>query len=229
MLAGLRAPALRSVVGIDNVHEALRLLGASEDAAFAAKVARVVVAIGGSVEPDEAPAAVGLWNLAPTPLARENRPSPWDPTRENSWGQVWSGYAHPDQRLAWLVDLALADISLGELSDGSALVGPVTQLLGEGQLRLRRLARALEDLFLGGGMRQGWECAMAIADACCAAPRKPAGLADLLRMLASYANEVSPHDLPLHVVALAAAAGETKAQMEARRLGATLSGNNLDR
>lgn len=228
LLAGLKAPALRSAVGIGHVLEALRLLGGSEDAAFAAKVARVVVAIGGSVEPGDTPTAVGLWNLAPSPWARENGPSPWDPTRENSWGQVWSGYAHPDQRLAWLVDLALADISRGELSDGSALVEPVTQLLGEGQLRLPRLARALEDLFLGGGMRQGWECAMAIADACCAAPRKPAGLADLLRTLASYAREVPPQDLPPHIVAMAAADGQTKAQMEARKLGATLSGTNPD-
>jgi hypothetical protein len=228
LLAGLRAPALQSVVGIGHVHEALRLLGASEDAAFADKVARVVVAIGGSVEPDDAPAAVGLWNLAPSPAGGEHRRSWWPHYRLPNWSEVLdSRYRALEFEQPWLVELALTDMVQGTFFGGE-IVRQATRLLEVGRLNLARLARALEDLFLGGGMRESWEAAMAIADACCAAPRKPAGLAELLRTLAAYAHEAPAQDLPRHILALAAAEGQTKAQMEARKLGATLSGTIPD-
>jgi hypothetical protein len=207
LLAGLRAPPLRSAVGIGQIHEALRLLGASADAAFAAKVARVGASLGVVVERDEAPVATGLWELAPSPSEHAYLRGAWDPScLPYPWGRVYA-YCYQEESQAWRVDLSR---------------------IGGGRLELTRLTGALEDLFLGGGMRQGWAIAIAIADACCGAPRIPAALADLLRMLASYASEVPPQELPLNIVALAAGDGRTKAQMEARKLGAALSGTDPD-
>jgi hypothetical protein len=208
LLAGLRAPALQSAVGIGQVQEALRLLGATADAAFAAKVARVGASLGDVVESDQAPVATGLWELAPGSSGRAYLAGAWDPTcLPYPWGSVRNAYCYQEESQAWRVDLSM---------------------IGRGPLKLSRLTGAVEDLFLGGGMRQGWAIAIAIADACCGAPRKPAGLADLIRMLASYASEVPPQELPPNLVALAAGDGRTKAQMEARKLGAALSGIGTD-
>jgi hypothetical protein len=211
LLAGLKTSALQSRVGIGHIRDALQMLGASADAAFAAKVARVAASLGAVGEPDEAPVATGLWELAASPSGRAYLRGAWDSTcLPYPWGRVRNAYRYEEESDAWRVDLSM---------------------IGGGPLKLSRLTGALEDLFLGGGMRQGWTMALAIADACCAAPRKPAGLADLLRMLASYAHEVPSHevpaqDLPHHLVALAASDGQTKAQMEARKLGAILSGTD---
>ncbi len=51
-------------------------------------------------------------------------------------------------------------------------------------------------------------------------PRKPAGLADLLRMLTQYVAEVPAAEryLPPSLVRLAEAKGSTKSHAEARRL-----------
>jgi hypothetical protein len=212
LLGGLKAPALQAAVGIGPVLEALKLLGGSEDAAFAAKVARVGAGLGAVAEPGEAPAATGLWELSPVPSGGYKGTRPWDPTHlPTPWGRVRNAYHYQEESQSWRVDVA----TLGE---GLPADWPLRTL------ELPRLRRALEDLFLAGGMRQSWAVAIAIADACCGTPRKPAGLADLLRMLASYASEAPLQELPTNLFALAAGDGRSKAQMEARKLGATLSG-----
>lgn len=97
------------------------------------------------------------------------------------------------------------------------------------QTPVSTLVRELRDVFLAGGLRTGWPVALELADTGCRMPRKPAGLADLLRTLATYAVEVPrPQDLPPYVAALAAASGSSKAQMEARRLGSLLAGFDVD-
>jgi hypothetical protein len=61
---------------------------------------------------------------------------------------------------------------------------------------------------------------MAIADALCAVPRRPAQLADLLRLLTEYAHEVPAEDpaVPEHVQRLAEARGSSQAHEAARAL-----------
>ena len=54
-----------------------------------------------------------------------------------------------------------------------------------------------EDLFLAGGLRQGWRTALEVADLAVGAPVRPAGLAELLRLLVRYAPEV-PDRTPRH-------------------------------
>jgi hypothetical protein len=98
-----------------------------------------------------------------------------------------------------------------------------------GQVPLSTLIGELNDLFLAGGLRPVWPVALELADTACRMPRKPAGLADLLRLLATYAVEVPrPRELPPYVAALAAQSGRSKAQMEARRLGSLLAAVDVD-
>ena len=107
--------------------------------------------------------------------------------------------------------------------DGAALTTTVKELLHKRQLSVSALCSATEALFLSGGLRQGWPIALAVADLAAAASTRPAGLADLLRLLARYAGEVpDPGPLPSHLLALVLDSSRTKAAMEARRLAAAL-------
>lgn len=74
-------------------------------------------------------------------------------------------------------------------------------------------------------LRGLWPIALAIADALCGVPRRPAALSDLLRLLTTYAHEV-PADIRVQIPAgirtLAASKGATKAHLAARDLGESL-------
>ena len=96
--------------------------------------------------------------------------------------------------------------------------------LWRGQLKLARLAYAVEQVFLAGGMRLIWQPVLTIAASGCVQDRKPAGLADLLRMLAAYAAEVPAEAVcvPEAITGLAAQRGSSKCQLEARALVAAL-------
>ena len=71
-----------------------------------------------------------------------------------------------------------------------------------GRLNLARCATAWEQVFLSGGMRVAWPIALGTAGLAAQQPRKPAGLADLLRMLTRYVPEVPDPTLPAAITAL---------------------------
>ena len=94
--------------------------------------------------------------------------------------------------------------------------------LAHGRLNLARCASAWEQVFLSGGMRVAWPIALGTAGLAAQQPRKPAGLADLLRMLTGYVREVPDPTLPAAITGLAAQKGSTKGHAEARLLVAAL-------
>lgn len=248
LLAGLRRPELLVRVGSGPVVEALGVLGSGDDAAFADKVRRVAAEVPADGHDTgrqaDSPACtgigggahvpMGLWDLPPVPSGVDHRPYWWRRDRRPSWrNYLDSLFHHYDLEQPWLVDLTLTAM-VADTFDGAAMVrDAAAHLLGVGRLSMSRLPGTLSDLFLGGGLRQGWPTAMSVADVACGAPRRPAGLPELLRMLATYAAQVPPPSqgsapLPPHVAELAAADGRTKAQMEARRLGAALARVEVD-
>jgi hypothetical protein len=93
-----------------------------------------------------------------------------------------------------------------------------------GQLNLARCAAAWEQVFLSGGMRATWPVALTTAVVSCRQPRKPPGLADLLRLLGRYAGEVPDLRLPEEIMEFAAEKGSTKSHAEARVLAQTVEG-----
>ncbi len=74
--------------------------------------------------------------------------------------------------------------------DGAELSAAARTLLAEQRLSVSALRSTLEDLFLAGGLRQGWKTALAVAELAAGASTRPSGLADLLRLLARYAMEL---------------------------------------
>ena len=92
-----------------------------------------------------------------------------------------------------------------------------------GTLGLSLLVKALQR-GLDGSLRGLWPSALAIADALCTVGKRPAQLAELLRLLTTYAHEVPPTaaEAPPGLVALADAKGATKAHAAARELVAAL-------
>ena len=173
---------------------------------------------------------------------------PWHPDLRLRPGGLWLGYVeqwqghgHLDSRAAFgpachdlllggyaadrpgsrqeIVDLTLAWIGAGRYSVEPGLAASWARLR-VGRLNLARCAAAWEQLFLSGGMRATWPVALGTAGFAAELPRKPAGLADLLRMLTQYAGEVpvAERDLPPSLVRLAEAKGSTKSHAEARRL-----------
>ena len=93
-----------------------------------------------------------------------------------------------------------------------------------GKLNLARCAAAWEQVFLAGGMRAAWPVALGTAAIAADLPRKPAGLADLLRMLTKYVAEVplAERELPPVLAELAAAKGSTKSHAEAALFAAAV-------
>jgi len=115
----------------------------------------------------------------------------------------------------------------GALADGedpSQLAAVAVRMLGNNALSLPEISQTFEDRFLAGAMSRYWVPALSVADAACRRRPRPARLDVLLRLLARYAGEAPRQELPLQIAGFAAATGRTKAQMEARTLGATLSG-----
>ena len=103
-----------------------------------------------------------------------------------------------------------------------AAVTAASGRLALGVLNLSRCAEAWEQVFLTGGLRVVWQVAMSTAGMAVGQPRRPPGLADLLRMLATYVGEVPDRDVPPWLADFAAARGSTKGHAEARRLVAAL-------
>ena len=168
--------------------------------------------------------ATGLWDLAPAPgPGIERTCHRWQHVEEPRWDVVLlAGYAYasevPEAR-AWLVEATIRAMADDAFDDGAALRKAVGELLAAQALSTTMLCRTLEDLFLAGGLRQAWPVALAITDDACAALRRPAGLATLLRTLTRYVPEVPrPQVVPEHLAALAAGSGRTKAEAEARQL-----------
>jgi hypothetical protein len=168
----------------------------------------------------------------------------WQP-----YGDWWMGQQHLDSRGPIGVachDLLLAgyaadrpdsrketvELTLGWIGAGRYAVEPglaaTWARLKLGRLNLARCAAAWEQVFLAGGMRAAWPLALGAAGQAAELPRKPAGLADLLRMLTQYVAEApsSECSLPAAVEALAAAKGSTKSHAEARLLVAAARGGN---
>lgn len=231
LLAALKTPTLPAAVGTKAALEALSLLGAGDDAAFTDKVNRVAATLGATdstTAPGSTP-TMGLWDLEPSPNGGGRTRNGW-PYRDPTWDEVLdSKFSHRKTLQPWLVDITLAAMASGTFRDGQPMREAAGALLARQRLLLSSLSSVLDDLFLGGGLRQAWPVALEIADAACGAPSRPTGIADLLRTLARYAVEVPrPCAVPPHIAALAASESRTKAQVEARRLAAVLADEDVD-
>jgi len=175
----------------------------------------------GSTEPEP----MGLWELAPAPGggdANQGWPG-WHP--EPRWDRALDvAYPYAADIQPWLVEASLRGMADGTFADGRELCEAAHGLLNQQRLSTTMLSRTFEDLFLAGGLRQGWPVALTIADTVCGAPTRPPALADLLRTLNRYAAEVPDgRTVPAAIAALALSPGSSKARAEARRLVATLS------
>lgn len=222
LLKALRTPELQRRVGLEAVREAVDILAAGqEDSSFLSAIDKVRRDLGfdAGLESQPLPQPLGLW-IVPTNLS---------PTRD--WGR--SGTYHN-----WRNYLLRASYEYPELfecvSDGffgdivregpAPFVAQCVQMRRDGHLAINRLVRLLESGFLAGGLSVLWPAALMIAEDAATAGKTLAGMPDLLRLLARYAHEVPDGcALPPHLAALAAAPGGTKAQMEARTLGAALA------
>ena len=226
LLKALRDPGMAERAGLDGVLRALELLAeGQEDAALAQAVARVQAELGAPVDPveDQAPVA-GLWQLDLDP-GPEPPWSYWRPKRRFLEDYYLDSL---DNLHAGATDAAVAlfvhGVANGELTP-DALVATCHRLRVGGRLAVTRLVPLIEAAFLAGGLRLVWPAALAVADDLASARRSPAGLPDLLRMLARYAAEVpSGASLPSHLADLASGPGTTVVRLEARALGAALSG-----
>ena len=227
LLAALRRPETVERVGGTAVGEALGVLGSGDDAAFSAKVSAAVEALGLDPEPEvqEPQKSLGLWDHEPQ--ARDDEPVWPDYVR---WERDWhSALGSPfDGGGSVLVERELTAMARGTF-DGADLSAAARTLLAEQRLSVSALRSTLEDLFLAGGLRQGWSTALAVAELAAGASTRPSGLADLFRLLARYAMELpEPQAVPPHIAALATDTTRTKASMEARRLAAALTRESED-
>jgi hypothetical protein len=219
---------LRDRLGDEAVAEALVVLSADDDAAFASNVAAALRELGTSVESVAQPDSLGLWDLEPMPLPEENRPS-WEKWGHASWAHLLST-EEPAEPLMHdvMVSQLLVSLSEGATNAVAGFRDPVLSVWSMGRLGLSRLSAALSDLFLAGALRQLWPVALELADRDACGATQTAGFADFLRMLARFAPEVPAQPVPGGLALLAARKGASKAQMEARVLGAALSGTDPD-
>lgn len=227
LLRGLGRDQLRERAGDDAVRDALRTLAGDDDAAFAGNVRRALTVLGGGVAP-EGPAATGLWDLPPQPIDVPPRPAYLHETATEVLSRTLTGDVPPSgvEADAWAHAELAAMVGDGRL-DPRDVGRLLLDLLASGKLRVTRAARLLEDLFLSGCLRLMWPIAVDVADAAAALPRRPGRLEVLLRMLGGHAGEVPGHELPPHLIALAARDGSAKVVQEARRLGAVLAGEDV--
>ncbi|WP_130493870.1 hypothetical protein [Motilibacter rhizosphaerae] len=226
LLKALGQQDLQRAAGTPAVLASLDVLGATDDAAFGRRVVALRTTLGGAVGGDEErPVAVGLWTLAPAPGDGPPVPRHLAERPDEALARLWRSWEHAlsgpaEYRRFWrplLVHQGLVSFAAG--GDGNGLRATAVALVEQGECSLPALAGVLEDVFLGGALRQLWPVALELADLACATSKRPAGLEVLLRMLATYAVEVpEPRPAPPHVAALAARRGQTKAQSEARVL-----------
>jgi hypothetical protein len=223
LLTALKAPPTAAALGAPAVLAALSSLAAGDDAAFTARVERVIAAL--APEGERAPrsteaVSMGLWDLAPSPGAGDGHDGWRGWRKEPTWDDVLDvrdSYAADFQ--PWLVEVTLRAMANGTFAEGKELLAGVENQLVQQRLSTTLLCRTLDDLFLAGGLREGWPVALLIADRVCGAATRPPGLADLLRTLCRYAAEApNAVDVPPRIAALALASGSSKAQFEARRL-----------
>ena len=236
LLRAMRSKDLRTRIPVEGILDAMPLLANGADTAFAQRVNRAMSDLapaGTSDAPTSQPpqpTALGLWDLRPAPAATDTQPRYWTWWEEQA---TWAEFLHPkhhqDGRREFLVEQALTAMADGSFASGASIGAPAVALIEAGKLSVSALIKALDDLFVAGGLRQAWPMALTVVNAACGATRKPAGLANLLATLATYAVEVPEGGvLPPQVAALAAGTGHSNAQVEARRFGAILTGTDPD-
>ena len=230
VLVALKEPGTREKAGTEALAAALDVLGAGDDAAFTLKVAKVRAQLGLAAPAERQTAApLGLWELPPVPSGADVRPQGYygHPPRDPDWQRgLCTRYPYRDDIRPWLIERTLIEMA-EDTYDGSAFLAAAEELLGRQELLCSAVVTAFEDLFLAGGLRQGWATAVAVADSAAGAPKRPAGLADLVRLLVRYAGEVpDSRVLPPHLAALAIDTTGGKAVMEARRLASALAGTD---
>ena len=231
LLAALKQPRALAAAGSSALAAALDVLGSVDDVAFATKVQATRSALGVEAPaPLEEPGILGLWEQPPTRSATGvQRPwmyGRWGPDPE--WGDLLStAYDRREDLRPWLVEEVLTAMAQGSY-DESAIVQGAAQKLAVQEFSCSSAVTTFEDLFLAGGLRQSWRTALSVADLAAGAPVRPAGLADLLRLLVRYAAEVPDRSaLPPRLAALAQDSSGSKAAMEARALAAAL-GHRVD-
>lgn len=217
-------------VGTEPVLAALEVLAADEDAAFADRARALAAKLAPIAPVGNAPAAatpaLGLWTLEPTPHAPlTRRIAHWTVEWEVPWDEFLTTSGRPkdvEQRV--LVNEILTALAERRTVHLDRTMESVRTLLFAGDLVLSRFTNLLPDLFLGGGMREVWPRALAFADTCAGRLVQPPALADLLRTLSRFAAEAPHQELPTYLRLLAGRKGKSKAQVEARVLGAALVG-----
>lgn len=239
LLKHIQRPGVADAVGRPAIGDVLTLLEAGQDAKLVLQIERAARRLGvdrtGAAAAGARPARSGLWELKPAEPGPPREIGWWERTLWRApdvagWWRYLLRSESDDPHASWddaMLSMVLADLFRGDFDPG-VFENIARQTLADDRLAVTRLARILEHLFLAGGMSQTWPLAITIADACAAAPRRPPALHALLRLLADYAHETPTQPMPTHLAALAASPGETKAQVEARRLGALLANLNPD-
>jgi hypothetical protein len=118
------------------------------------------------------------------------------------------------------VQRTLAWIAEGRYAPEAALAAADGRLAIDG-MNLVHVSRAWDQVFNLGGLRAAWPVALGVAGLAAERVRKPRGLADLLRLLVTYASEVpaaARQPVPPPIRALAEQKGSTKSHAEARLL-----------
>ncbi len=151
---------------------------------------------------------------------------PWYSVRSNLphwWEELFSSsFTYRDDLRDWHVERALLAMAAGTY-DHAEVLKATRQKLAAQDFSCSSAVTTFEDLFLAGGLRQGWRTALEVAELAVSAPVRPAGLAELLRLLVRYAPEVPDRTpLPPHLASLAQDSSGTKAAMEARALADAL-------
>ncbi|NHA67973.1 hypothetical protein [Phycicoccus flavus] len=231
LLSALRRGDLVERAGREAALAALAALRTGEDAAFDASVDAVRASLGDApADKDEPAVALGLWDLEPRPGVVD---LPWGDDWPRSFpSPSWRNALRTGARnqvtrsmRAIVVEQTLTAMASGEFDGGADLLEAVRELLAERRLAVRDLREALDALFLGGGLRQGWPAALSVVDEVCGAAARPSGTADLLRTMARHAAEVPPgRRPPPHLLTLAGSPGNGKAVAEARALVDALGG-----
>lgn len=177
--------------------------------------------------PDLALRGVGLWqppnNWSVVGATLVQSPGPLGVAVHDSLLREYAGVDDAARRAA--VDLTLEALGRRTYAPITAVAAAAGRL-AHGRLNLTRCSAAWEQVFLAGGLYPVWNVAVHTTELAIAQPRRPPGLADLLRMLTRYATEIpreSEHREVLPRLALfATEKGNTKAHAEARRLVAAL-------
>lgn len=229
LLAALKGDDLRTRFGLDTVRASLETLAIGNDAAFTNKARAALEALPGAdaflataVEPEP----TGLWDLDPTPT-ENGRPHCGHPDhRRAGWNAISVGWPPWPGGPADLADELLTEMRAGTF-EAAVELDRVRAYLAGTVLSLPPTVTVLRELFVSGGLRKGYPFGMALAELASSLAVRPAGLADLFRCLAEFAHEVPKDERPVlpHAVAvIAAGRGKSKAEVEARVLGARLAG-----